>query len=112
MRRVFWGFCRIWFFMSPLHYLPGHSDFGFKFKEIFEKRLPAITDMGSRRLPVSLSRGFDDSPQLIRGVTDSLHHRYGELAIEFFKRKLSVSMIWRVGESPTPRIPDMESRRL
>ncbi len=38
--------------MSPLHYLSGRSDFGFEFAEIFvfEKRLPAITDTGSRRL--------------------------------------------------------------
>jgi hypothetical protein len=31
---------------------------------------------------------------------DSPHHRYGELAIEFFKRKLTVSMIRRVVDSP------------
>jgi hypothetical protein len=37
----------------------GRSDFGFEFAEtsIFEKRLPAITDTGSYRLSVSLSRG-------------------------------------------------------
>ncbi len=35
MRRIFWGFCRNWFLMSPLHFLSGHSDFGFKFAEIF-----------------------------------------------------------------------------
>jgi hypothetical protein len=50
--------------MSPLHYLSGRSDFGFEFAElvVLEKRLPAITDTGSRRLPISLSRGVDDSP--------------------------------------------------
>jgi hypothetical protein len=34
------------------------SDFGFVFAEIFviESRLPAINDMGNRRLPVSVSR--------------------------------------------------------
>jgi hypothetical protein len=64
MRQIFWGFCRNWFLMSPLHYLSGRSDFGFEFTEIFvfEKRLPAITDTGSHRLPVLLSRGVDDSP--------------------------------------------------
>jgi hypothetical protein len=41
MRRIFWGFCRNWFLMSPLHYLLSRSDFGFEFAEIFliEKRL-------------------------------------------------------------------------
>jgi hypothetical protein len=45
MRRIFCGFCRYWFLMSPLHYLLGRSDFGFEFVEIlvFEKQLPAIT---------------------------------------------------------------------
>ncbi len=56
MRRIFWGFCRNWFLMSPLHYLSSRSDFGFEFAEIFifEKRLPAITDMGSPRLRITL----------------------------------------------------------
>ncbi len=35
MRRIFWGFCRNWFLLSPLHYLSGRSDFGFEFAEIF-----------------------------------------------------------------------------
>ena len=47
------------------------------------------------------------------------YHRYGESALESFKRKLSASMIRRVvdsptqryGESATPRINDTESRR-
>ncbi len=112
MRRIFWGFCRNWFLMSPLHYLSSRSDFCFKFAEIFvfEKRLPAIPDTGSHRLPSSL----------ICGVADSPHHRYGESAIEFFKRNLSVSMIWRVvgsphqwyGESLTPCIVESGSWRL
>ncbi len=112
MRRIFWGFCRNWFLMSPLHYLSSRSDFGFEFAEIFvfEKQLPAITDTRIRRLSASL----------IRGVGDSQHHQYRELAIEFFKWKLFVSMIWKVvnsphqwyGESPTPRIIESESPRL
>ncbi len=67
-----------------------------------ESLTPRITDMRSRQLPASLIRRVGDSP----------HHRYGESAMEFFKRKLSVSMIRRVvnfphqwySESPTPRI--------
>ncbi len=115
--------CRNWFLMSPLHYLSGRSNFGFEFAEIFvfEKRLPAITDTGSRRLSISV----------IRGVSDSSHHWYVESAtpritdteswlLNFFKRKLSVSMIGRVvdspycwvGELPTPHIVESESRRL
>ena len=43
----------------PLHYYSSCSDFGFEFVEIFlfEKRLPAINDAGSRRLRVSVIRG-------------------------------------------------------
>jgi hypothetical protein len=82
MRRIFWGFRRNWFLMSPLHYLSGRSDFGFEFAEIFIFK--------TRQLPASLIRRVGDSP----------HHRYGESAIEFFKRKLSVSMIRRVADSP------------
>ncbi len=133
MRRIFWGFCRNLFLMSPLHYLSGCSNFGFEFAEIFifekwlpllpiqgvadspyqwyrESPTPRIFDTRSRQLPVSL----------IRGVRDSPHYRYGESAFEFFKRKLSVSMIRRVidsphqwyGESPTPLIVESESRWL
>ncbi len=75
-----------------------------------ESPTPRITDTGSRRLPASL----------ICGVPDSPHHRHGESAIEFFKRKLSVLMIRRVvdsphqwyGESLTPHIVESGSRRL
>jgi hypothetical protein len=101
MRRIFWGFCRNWFLMSPLHYLLGRSDFGLEFAEIFifEKRLPAITNTGSRRLPVSVSRGVDDSP----------HHRYGESAIDFLKEN---SLYRWYGESATPHTSDTVSHRL
>jgi hypothetical protein len=60
----FLGLCRKWFFISPLHYLSGRSDFGFEFTEIsiFEKWLPAITAPGSRRLSVSVIRGVANSP--------------------------------------------------
>ncbi len=130
MRRIFWGFCGNWFLMSPLHYLWSRSDFGIEFAEIFvfsllspirgvansayqwcgEPPTPRITDTRSRQLPTSLIHGISNSP----------HHRYGELAIEFFSRKLSVSMIQRVvdsphhwyGELPTPRIVESESHRL
>ncbi len=56
MRRIFWGFCRNWFIIHPLHYLLRRSDFGFEFAEIFliKKLLP---DSASRRLFDSLSLG-------------------------------------------------------
>ena len=52
--------------------------------------------------------------------TTPRYHRYGESAIEYFVRKLTVSMIRRVvdsphqcyGESPAPCIVESESRRL
>jgi hypothetical protein len=48
MRRIFWGFCRNWFLIDPLHYLSGHSDFGFEIAEIFivEKQLPDSPSRG------------------------------------------------------------------
>ncbi len=63
----------------------------------------------------------NDSPlSPIRGVRVSIIQGVGESAIDFFKRKLSVSMIQRVvdsphqwyGESPTPRIIESESHQL
>ncbi len=110
MRRIFWGFCRNWFLMSSLHYLSSRSDFGFKFAEIFifEKRLSAITDTGSRRLRVSL----------IRGVGNSTHHWYVESPtlritesrlLNFFKENSPYP--W-YGELLTPRTSDTVSRRL
>ncbi len=123
MRRIFWGFCRNWFRMSPLHYLSSHYHFGFELAEIFifEKRLPAITDTGSHRLCVSV----------IRGVANSLHHWYAELPTpritDSRSRRLPASPIRRVGywiflkenssyrwygESSTPRTSHTESRRL
>ncbi len=152
--RIFQGFCINRFGIGPSHYILSRSDFGFKFSKIFvfEKRLfdstirgvgdspyqwyaesatLRLNDTGSRRLSASLICGVDDSP----------HHRYAESAIEFFKRKLAVSVIWRVvdsayrcaesrrlpvslsrevadsayrwyRESPTPRIVESGSRRL
>ncbi len=131
--RIFRGFCINRFDIGPLHYISSCSDFCFEFSKIFlfEKRLPdsmiwgvgdslyqryaesvtlRLNNTGSRRLSASLIRGVDDSP----------HHRYREFAIEFFKRRLAVSVIRRVvnsayrwyGESPTPRIIELGSRRL
>ncbi len=133
MRRIFWGFCRNWFLMSPLHYLSVCFDFGFKFAEIFifEKWLPAITDTGSRRHSISVIRRVANSPYQWVGdsttprITDTRSRRLPASPIRrvgywIFKRKLSVLMIWRVvdsphlwyGESPTPRIIESESRWL
>jgi hypothetical protein len=52
MRRIFWGFCRNWFLIDPLHYLSSRSDFGFEFAEIF-----SLGESESCRLPDSASRG-------------------------------------------------------
>ncbi len=98
----FWGFCRNWFLMSPLHYLSSRSNFSFDFAEIFvfEKRLPAITDGESPTPRITDTRSRQLPASLIHGVGDSPHHRYGESAIDIFKRKLSVTMIRRVVNSP------------
>jgi hypothetical protein len=49
VRQIFWGFCRNWFLIDPLHYLSSFSDFAFEFAEIFviEKRL---LDSANRRV--------------------------------------------------------------
>jgi hypothetical protein len=109
MRRIFWGFCRNWVLIDPLHYLSSRSAFGFEFAEILviEKRLPG-------------------SPS--RGVGDSLTRRVGESAFECLKEKLGESEsrrlpdsanrgvanspTRRVGESSTPRLGESASCRL
>ncbi len=67
MRRIFWGFCRNWVLIDPLHYLSSRSAFGFEFVEIF---------VIEKRLPDSASRGVADSPT--RRVGESLTLRLGE----------------------------------
>jgi hypothetical protein len=52
MRRIFWGFCRNWFLIDPLHYLSIRFDFGFEFAEIF---------IIEKQLPDSASQGVNDS---------------------------------------------------
>ncbi len=98
----FWGFCRNWFLMSPLHFLSSRSNFSFDLAEIFvfEKLLPAITDGESPTPRITDTQSRQLLASLIHGVGDSPHHRYGESAIEIFKRKLSVTMIRRVVNSP------------
>ncbi len=137
MRQIFWGFCRNWFLMSPLHYLSGRSDFGFKFAEIFvyskndsplspirgiadspyrwygESPTPRTVESGSRRLPASLIRRVGDSP----------HHRWGESAIKFFKKKalciddtesrwLPAPVIRWVADSPYPWVGESPTPRI
>ena len=91
MRRIFWGFCRNWVLIDPLHYLSSRSAFGVEFVEIFviEKRLP---DSASRRLSESAGRGVADSPT----------RRVEESAFECLKEKL--------GESESRRLPDSATR--
>jgi hypothetical protein len=81
MRQIFWGFCRNWVLIDPLHCLSSRSAFGFEFSEIFviEKRLPdsaswrvgelafeclkeKLGESESRRLPDSANRGVANSP--------------------------------------------------
>ncbi len=125
MRRIFWGFCRNWFLMIPLHYLAvpilasnsrrysyskndsplspirGVADSPYRWYG--ESTTPHISDAGSRQLPDST----------IRGVADSPYHRYGESAIEFFvkktlciddteSRQLPAPVILWVADSPYP----------
>jgi hypothetical protein len=101
MRRIFWGFCKNWFLMSPLHYLSGHP----------------ILASNSRRYSDSKS----DSPlSPIRGVDDAPHHWYAESATpritdteSWLMNFLKENSLYRwYGESSTPRTSDTVSRRL
>jgi hypothetical protein len=67
MMRIFWGFCRNWVLIDPLHNLLSRSAFGFEFAEIFVIK---------KRFPDSASRRVGDS--LTRRVGESLTPRIGE----------------------------------
>ncbi len=123
MRRIFWGFCRNRFLMSPLHYFSSCSDFGFEFTEIFifEKRLPTITDAGESPTPCITdmrSRRLRASP--IQRVGYWIFLKKTLCINDKESRRLPAPVIWWVanslyrwvGESLTPRITDMESQRL
>ncbi len=98
MRRIFWGFWRNWFLMSPLHYLSGRTDFGFEY------------DTGSQRLPVSPIRRVGYWIFLNKTLCiDDTESR--PLPAPVILWVADSPYPW-VGESPTPRITDTESRRL
>jgi hypothetical protein len=84
MRRIFWGFCRNWFLIDPLHYLSSRSDFRFEFAEIFviEKRLPYSA---SRRLCNSPSRGVRESSTSRLGESGSRYDESGSSYSNFLK---------------------------
>ncbi len=115
MRRIFWGFCRNWFFIDPLHYLSNRSDFGFEFAEIFviEKRIP---DFASRQVPDSPTRQVGESLSLRLGFW-----RFKRKLGESESRRLHVSASFllnilkpsrRVSDSPTCRVGESGTRRL
>ncbi len=124
MRRIFWGFCRNWFLIDPLHYLTSRSDFGFEFAEIFviEKRLgdsasrwlsESVSQSATLRLGESGSRWFADSAS--RGVDFWMFKRkLGESESRRLpgsaSRGVANSSTRRVGESSTPRLGEPGSR--
>jgi hypothetical protein len=83
MRRIFWGFCRNWFLIDPLHYLSSSSAFSFEFAEKFvmEKRL---SDSASRRLSGWASRGVGELA-FKRLKENSASRGAGKSLFEFFK---------------------------
>jgi hypothetical protein len=104
MNRFFRCFCINRFGMGTLQYNSSRSDFDFEFVEIFvfEKRLPAINNTGSRRLGISVIRGVADSPY--QWYAESLTPRIvdtGSRLLNFLKERES-----------TPRISVTVSRRL
>jgi hypothetical protein len=103
MRQIFWGFCRNWVLIDPLHYLSSCSAFGFEFAEIFviEKR---------QRLSNSASRGVDNSPT--RRVGESAFECLKEKLGESESRRLPDSANWGVANSPTRRVRELSIPRL
>ncbi len=108
MRRIFWGFCRNWFLTLPLR--PFRFSLRINGDIHIEKRLPAITDTETRRLPISISREVDDSPHhwYVESATPRITDTESRL-LNFLKEN---SLYRWYGESSTPRTSDMVSRRL
>jgi hypothetical protein len=106
MNRFFRCFCINRFGMGSLQYHSSRSDFGFKFAEIFvfEKRLPAIKDTGSRRLRVSVIRGVADSPY--QWCAESLTPRINDTGSRLLNFLKENSPYRWYGESSTPRISE------
>ena len=97
MRRIFWGFCRNWVLIDPLHYLSSRSAIGFEFAEIF---------VIEKRLPDSPSRGVDDSPT--RRVGELATPRLAESGISDSQtRQVFLLTI----QKPTPRLTYYEYLR-
>jgi hypothetical protein len=103
MRRIFWGFCRNWFLIDPLHNFSSRSDFGFEFAEIFEKQLPDLP-----------SRGVSDSPTRRVGESkarpDMASRLLNDSKENLASRRVGDSSTRRVGESLTPRLDQPGSR--
>ncbi len=103
IRRIFWGFCRNWFLIDPLHYLLSRFDFGFEFPEIFvienDSRTRRVGELVTLRLTESGSRWLTESAS--RGVDVSPSRRVG---FRMFK--------WKFGESESRRLPDSASRKV
>ncbi len=111
MRRIFWGFCRNWSLMSPLH---SYTTF---------RAVPILASNWLNWRRYSYSKN-DSALSPIRGVGDmesQLLILKKTLCIhDTESRRLPAPVMWWVadspyrwvGESPTPRITDTESRRL
>jgi hypothetical protein len=83
MRWIFWGFCRNWVLIDPLHYLASRSAFGFEFAEIFiiEKRLPESANRGVANSPTRRV-GESSTP---RAESGSRHGESGSRYYNFLK---------------------------
>jgi hypothetical protein len=113
MRRIFWGFCRNWFLIDPLHYLSSRSDFVFEFAEIFivEKQLPNLF-----RLWLQICADIRNRKTTPR-LGESAPLRLGELAFECLQensatRGVGYSPTRQLGDSVTWRFVDSEIRGL
>jgi hypothetical protein len=82
MRWIFWGFCRNWFLIDPLHYLSSRSDFGFEFGGDIrnQKTTPRLGESVTLRVGESATLRVGDSMTLLVG--ESMTHRLGESAFE------------------------------
>ncbi len=114
MRRIFWGFCRNWFLIDPLHYFTSRSNFGFEFAEIFviEKRLPDSPSQGVGDSPTRWVRESASRESMTRWLTESESRLLNVSKENLASRRVGDSSTRPVGESLTPRLGKSRSRRL
>jgi len=91
MRRIFWGFCRNWFLIDPLHFEPFRFWLRIRGDIRNRKTTPRLGKPGSRRLSDSPTRQVEESAVACLKQNSAI-------------RRVGDSQTRRVGKSLTPRL--------